>query len=287
MKKNIIYSIVTIMLLAVFASAPALARETMTIAVHEYPPYYNAEGKGMLIDLYTAICDAAGMDAAFQVLPVKRAIEYLFQNKMDAFSPGHIFLSPEQVEQVSIVKTFTVLGIFLYHDAGHKKNLVFNSYADLKGHKLGVVVNSPLLPAYQEAGLTYEEIQHPESIVKMLRAGRIDFGEGTLLTGMTLINTLFNKEMKDFDFFINIPIECSVAFHKNNPEALARMEKFVKGFETVKQNGTYVRILESYWGTKNIQKQVLPPDLTQFGVEKASLEAFSKYKRDASGKIIP
>jgi len=284
MKKNIIY-LLSLALFVFFTCSSAMAKDVMTLAVHDYAPYYNNEGKGMMIDLYQAICDDAGIDVTFKVLPVKRAIEYLFQDKVDAFSPGHIFMTPEQVKQVSLVKTFSVVGIFMYYDPGKKKTVVYNSIADLKGKKLAVVVNSPWIPAYTAAGVAFEEIQTPELLVKMVRAGRVDFIETTLLAGMSLTNNLFKTEMQGFDFVINQAIECSVAFHTSNPKSMALMAKFNASFEKIKKNGTYIRIFESYWGKNNIQKETLPADLAAFGVQKASLEAFSKYKRNAWDKI--
>lgn len=277
------------MLFTLFAwlafSQSVMAKDTMTIAVHDYAPYYNSEGKGMLIDLYQAICDDAGIDVTFKVLPVKRAIEYLFNGNVDAFSPGHIFLTPEQTGQVSIIKAFKVVGVFIYYDPGKKKNVVFHSVADLKGSKVGVIQNSPWLPEYEHFGLPVEQIQTPDLLIKMLRAGRFDYIETTLLAGFSLTNDLFKSEVKDFDFVVHDVIDCSVAFLNSNAKAMALMNKFNASYENIKKNGEYIRILETYWGKNNIQKEALPDDLKAFGVQKASLDTFSSYKRNAWGRI--
>ncbi|MBU0992017.1 MAG: transporter substrate-binding domain-containing protein [Proteobacteria bacterium] len=285
MKRRQSHPITLLLTLAILITGNAVfAKDEMIIAVHDYAPYYNNEGKGMMIDVYQAACDAAGIGVSFQVLPIKRAITYLFENKIDAFSPGHIFMSPEQVEQVSMVKTFNVVGVFTYLNPGKTKN-VTNTISDLKGKKLAIVVNSPLLPIYQQNGLTYDEIQTPELLTKMLFAGRVEFAEGTLLTGLSLTNQLFKDRLKELDFLVITPIECSLAFNKANPRTQNLLQQFTKGFETIKKNGTYIKILESYWGKNNIQKEALPADLVQFGTDKTSPAIFSQYDREPWGKI--
>ena len=102
MKKQL-FSLISITLFLLIAFNQAFAKDTITIAVHDYAPYYNSEGKGVLIDMYKAACGVAGLEAEFKVLPIKRGIGYLFQNKVDAFSPGHIFLSPGFVKMVCTI----------------------------------------------------------------------------------------------------------------------------------------------------------------------------------------
>lgn len=270
------------------ALAPAAwATDSMTLAIHDYEPYYNSEGKGMLIDLYQAICDDAGIDVTFKVLPVKRAVEYLFNGKVDAFSPGHIFLSPEQTNQVSLIKTFKVVAVFMYYDPQKMKQVKNDTLESLKGAKVGVIQNSPLLPIYAHAGLGVDQIQTPELLLKMLVAKRFDYIESVLLTGFTMTNRMFKKEAQHFDFMVYGAIDCSVAFLNSNPTGMALIDKFKASFENIKKNGEYIRILECYWGKNNIQKDALPDDLkTAYGVKKASLDVFVSYPRTGWNEII-
>jgi len=76
-----------------------------------------------------------------------------------------------------------------------------------------------------------------------------------------------------------------VAFNNANPNTKNLFTKFSKGFETIKQNGEYIRILETYWGKNNIQKEVLPKDMAQYGTDKVNLELFSQYAREPWGRI--
>lgn len=268
------------------SAVSTMAKDSMTLAVHDYAPYYNSEGKGMLIDLYQAICDDAGIDVTFKVLPVKRGVQYLFESKVEAFSPGHIFMSPEQAKQVSIVKAFKVVGIFMYYDSGNKKNVTYNSVSDLKGSKVGVVQNSPWLPEYQHFGLPVEQIQSPELLIKMLRAKRFDFIEATLLAGFSIANELYKSEVNDFGFIVHDVIDCSVAFLNSNPKAMDLMKKFSSSYDKIRKSDEYIRILETYWGKNNIQKEALPDDIQSSGVAKSSLNVFSSYNRNAWSRIV-
>lgn len=285
MKKTIYRSILSVLFASILWSG-ATAAEKLTIAVHDYPPYYDKQGQGVLSDMYQAACDAAGLDLTIIVLPIKRGIEGLFSNKVDAFSPGHIFLSAEQNKKVSIIKTFVVLVVYTYYNPNKDKNYIFKDFTSLRGKKLGVITNTAFGAYYKQAGVSYSEKQTPQILLKMLRAKRFELVENTLLSAMTILQNMFPSEMTDFAMMDSIAIEGSLAFNNGNPRSKSLLKKFSKGFETIKRNGEYVRIFESYWGKNNIQKNVLPKDLVEFGVEKSSLAKFAKYKRNAWGKII-
>ncbi|MDY6904284.1 MAG: transporter substrate-binding domain-containing protein [Thermodesulfobacteriota bacterium] len=277
---------VAVLLSFILLPVSVVAAASMTIAVHDYPPFYNVEGKGMMIDVYTAACKAADIDVSFEVLPVKRAVAYLFQNKVDAFSPGQLFLSPEMNAQVTNVNTFNVVGIFLYYDPDNTKNVVFNEITDFQDKSILTTAHSPMLKYYEKLKIDHRVIPSPVNMVKMLHAGRADFMEGTLLSGMSLVHQMFKAQLTDFDYVLNKAAPCSVAFHNANPKGKTLAAQFEAGFNTIKANGEYIRILESYWGRNNIQKEALPLDMADYGVDKADFEVFGQYTRNAWGQIV-
>lgn len=263
----------------------AMTEDSIVIAVHDYIPYYDSQGNGMVSELYRAAGKAAGMKVEIRVLPVKRGIGYLLDNKVDAFSPGHIFMNPDQVKVCSDYKAFNVVTIFAYYDPTKTKKVIFNSIADLKGQRVGLIVGSPLRVLFDQNGLPYEEVQTPDGLIKMLYAGRFDFIEQTFLNGILLAHGLYGDKIDYFKYVINFPVACGISFHHGNPKADTLRPRFIEGFETIKKNGTYIRILEKYWGKGNIQKEALPEDLARFGVDKTDLKSFLSHHRTSWGEI--
>ena len=68
------------------------AKREVKVAVHEYPPFYDRTGKGLLVDLYRAAFGVVNLEVKFQVLPLGRAIQYFKLGKIDALSPGELIL---------------------------------------------------------------------------------------------------------------------------------------------------------------------------------------------------
>ncbi len=91
--------------------------------------------------------------------------------------------------------------------------------------------------------------------------------------------------MTNFNFVLFSPASCGLAFPNSSVRAKELLPKYLEGLEAIKKNGEYMRIVEKYWGKANVQKEALPPDLMQYGVDKVDIEQFSKYDREPWGKI--
>lgn len=259
--------------------------ETITVAVHDYAPYYNHEAKGFLSDIYTESFKSQGITVEYLVLPIERGVIYFFSNKVDAHSPGNIFFNPEQLKQADCVKTFKIMACWHYYKPLQKR-INFTSLDDMRGYRLGIIYKSPYAPLYRSHQLTIFEVQRPAQLVKKVQAGRDNFFEATLFSGLVMINSIFPKEWDLFDYIAWDVSDGSLAFLKNNTKAQRLKKIFEKGFNQVKQNGTYIEILERYWGKNNIPKDILPDDLMPFGTEHFSIKTFQQYKRTEYGEII-
>lgn len=262
------------------------AKDKITIAVHDYLPYYNQEGKGLMVDIYKAAYDRFGVDVGIKVFPIKRALSYLFDNKVDAFSPGHIFMSSEMKEKAEWEDAFIVALVMFYYKPHLKKPVVFNSLDDLKDYKLAVLVNTSFIPLYKKHHLEYYESQSPQRMIKMARAGHVDFVVITLLTGMILINQDFPEEYENFDYFVFKRLPCSLAVSTGNPSHKTTLSQFQTSLKDMKSDGTYIHYLEKYWGKGNIPKVVLFSDLESSGVDHIDPVIFNKYPRNSWGEII-
>jgi ABC-type amino acid transport substrate-binding protein len=262
------------------------AQETVNIAVHNYPPFYDLNAKGLMTEVYEAAFNRVGVNVSATTLPVKRGVTYLFNNKVDAFSPGHILIPDNSKAQVVWENSFIVVLVMTYYKPHLKKQLSFTSLAELKGYRIAILVNSPYIEEYKKHNLTVFPVQTPQQMMKMLKAGNVDMSVNALLAGLLEIKREFPDEWENFDYFVWDLLPCSLAVNKDNPMGLKRLDQFRNGFEQIKKDGTYVRILENYWGKNNIPKGALFKDLTSFGVDHVDFNTFYTPKRNSWGKII-
>lgn len=279
-------SIIYIIMIGILASPFTQAEETITIAVHDYAPYYDHEAKGFLSKIYTEAFKNQGITAKYRVLPIERGVIYFFSNDVDAHSPGNIFFNPEQMKKADCVKTFKIMATWHYYKP-LQKPITFTTLDDMKPYRLGIILKSPYKPMYEKHGLNIFEVQRPAQLVKKVHEGRDHFFEATFFSGLVLIKKIYPDEWKAFDYISWDVSDGSLAFLKNNKRAQYFKKKFEKGFTLVKQNGTYIDILESYWGKGNIPRDLLPDDLKSFGTDTFDLNVFQSPDRTDYGAIIP
>lgn len=107
-----------------------------------------------------------------------------------------------------------------------------------------------------EAGIDYEE-STKESQVRKLHKGRADLAIIGLLTGKELIKRLYPNEVDSFQVlskpFLELP--SSICFYKAYPQVEQYTQKFIQGFTKIKRNGTYIKIMEKYYGKESIPKE--------------------------------
>lgn len=286
MKVYFIYISVLLALFLSFIANGAFAQEKIIISVHDYMPYYNKDGKGLMDEVYKEIFHRVGVEASLKAFPIKRGLAYLFDNTVDAFSPGHIFMSPDMKKNAEWDTSFIVALSMFYYKPNFKKPIVFNTLDDLRGYKLAVLVNTSFIPLYKKHHIEYYEAQNPQRMLKMAKAGHVDFFVITILTGMILINQEYPDVAHDFDYFVFKKLPCSLAVSKGNPNYKKRMAQFQKGLNEIKADGTYIQLLEQYWGKGNIPKDVLFDDLTSFGVDHVDPKVFNKFPRNELGRIV-
>lgn len=286
MKLFISIVIMPLILCVSVLSSYGFAQEKISIGAHDYPPYYNARAKGMMTDVYQAVFNRVGVDAVIRTFPIKRGIAYLFENKIDAFSPGHILLSPELKKKADWENSFIVAMVMIYYAPNLKGKFVYNSLEDLRGRRLAILVNSPYISLYKKHGIKIYEAQTPQMMIRMVKAGHVDFFVNTLLSGQMLIKTEFPDDANDFNYFVWNTLACSLAVNKANPDSQKWLGLFRQGLAQIKKDGTYIRIFERYWGKNNIPKAVLFPELVSFGVDHVNAQAFNQPLRNEWGRII-
>lgn len=262
----------------------AFALEPVRIAVHDYPPYYDADGRGLLSDVYRAAFKAVGMEVDILVYPIIRGKRYLYNQKVDAYSP-HLFFSEAEMEQITWTPAANI-SVCLFFYLPKQPRIPFTSLEDLRGYSMGTVTESIYIPVYKKHGMTVETAKTPFQLLKKTRAGRHSFFETTVLTGLLLVKTEVPEEWQHFDYYLWNVQEVGLTFLKDAQRSRYVKRQFDKGLAIIKKNGEYINILENYWGKGNIPKYGLIKDMSAFGTSNFNPELFYTPRRTSYGKIL-
>lgn len=240
-------------------------RETITIAVHEYVPYY-VNGVGLGVDIYKAAFATQNIDVEIINFPIKRAIHQLLNHKIDAFSPGTLFITDEKVLRRIVYETSFLAVPGWLHKPADTPSTTFN----FNGKTLAVEEASiDFFDLNDMKGLKTIRIENTERRLKMMLHGRVNYAAVTRITGWHMITKHHADGFRDVVFTkMGKPFSCNLAFSIDNPRSTLLLSSFKKGMKTIKNNGTYVRILESYWGERNVPKDILFDELKLFGTDK-------------------
>jgi hypothetical protein len=151
---------------------------------------------------------------------------------------------------------------------------------------MGTISDSPYIPIYKQHGMKVETVRTPLQLLKKTRAGRHPFFETTILTGLFLVKSELPNEWKLFDHLVWSAQDVGLTFLKKPQHSQYIKQQFDKGLAAIKQNGKYIKILESYWGRGNIPKYSLTKDMRAFGTTQFDPKRFHLPQRTSYGKIL-
>jgi len=254
-----------------------LTAEEVTIVV-DSTAYYEVNSDGSLGGPYGMIYEkafnAVGYDVKLLELPTRRGIEVFFANGADAHSPGALYITGDLQNNIIWVPIGKIASVYVYYKPqGINIDIPSGSLEDRLGFfkQQGMTValssTSPVLAYYEQAGIRIIKTDSLKQEVQLLKSGRVDFSINDYFATIMTIAEFFPTELDNFGFVFVPPYETSLAFSKGNPKAQELYNKFQQGLNTIKNNGTYMDIMEQFWGQGNVPKIVLPDDLVQFGVE--------------------
>ncbi|WP_460139156.1 substrate-binding periplasmic protein [Salidesulfovibrio brasiliensis] len=245
----------------------ALASEYVMVFGGRYPPFYwmgkadgtEKSGRGMFIDFLDRF-EANNPDTTIQkvCLPRKRMDEWLAMGKADAFSlNAEIFVTSENRRHMEFTTPLWRSGDHLMVPA----NSVIrdSSITSIRGKRIGLIHGNayPSLDAAAEKGtIKTARAVSMRMLMEMLDRGRLD---AVVVNRHTVHHYLSLLEFKASDYKILDPplyeFDLSVAVHKNQPELLKMLNKFIEQ----SHNDGFLQQLEARWfDAEYIQDERLP-----------------------------
>jgi polar amino acid transport system substrate-binding protein len=249
--------------LLVLWGAPVSAEKTVTLSAHNYWPWLDDAHpqKGLFGELASEAYKAVGYEAVFRFYPLARSTAYVLTVKeLEKLGSQRHFLdkSGNVSPDIQAIPVFwlKMVGFYL---KDHFRDIRFTTLKDLRGYRIGVIrggMDTAILQRDEE--LTLEEVNTLEQLFKKLYAGRNDIVFVADLSGQTTISKLFPDDRDRFvmteDILAGTTADC--VFSKKYPNYETYVEKFEEGLNLIKENGTYFKIFEKYYGEGNVPADI-------------------------------
>jgi len=199
--------------------------------------------QGMMVDVATAVGDAAGFKVAIQQTVFSALIPSLTTSKIDLISAG-MLKTPARAEVVDFSAPVYSYGEGLIVKTDDAK--AYGGLDDLKGEVVGAQVGTVFLELLNKKG-GFKEVRSYDSIADMMRdiaLGRIKAGLGDQPIVAYQLAQGANTSVKLAKDYkpVNVGDVCLVV-RKGDAEMLARVNK---GIAAIKADGTLAKIVKKW-----------------------------------------
>ncbi|GAA5317579.1 MAG: hypothetical protein AseanaTS_27840 [Candidatus Pelagadaptatus aseana] len=237
---------------------------SVSLATFNYYPYQH-HGEGMMIELYREALAMQNIRLDVHIYPILRGVAEMLEHKVDAFSPGLFFIDDALAQgQVTVVPTFRIQYGWFYKGDNDPRGR-----QDLTGTILvtptPVKSVAPYDQFFHERGAKIETIESPDRLLRMVASERATFASAPLLPGWLMLKKFRPQQLDQFGFAAYGPLMCTLAFSTSNPRTTYLKAQFEQGLQVIIANGSYLQILERYWGKGNVPQEVLPESIRYQG----------------------
>lgn len=208
-----------------------------------WPPYADAQGRGLSTDIVKAAFAAAGLEVNIETKPYARVLRELDSGHLDA---GYNVVPQMSTEQRFIFGSVPVLTatVSFYYPPGAVKS--YQSVADIPtGTRIASIIDYEYGDRYEAQRGRFREykVMRQSQIIRMLMAGRVEMAimydrvaEHTLkrmdLPADTVVRGSLNRTSNVY-----------VAFSRKNPRSAEYAARLDEGLLKIRQDGTYDEIL--------------------------------------------
>ena len=231
-----------------FSYAEPEVKKIITVAGDEnFPPYEFLDERdglkvyrGFNIDLIRAVMEINGQELQFLPLPWQEALRALQEGRVDAI--GGMKYDAERAQYFDFSEEYLVnsLAIFVAKD-----NSIIVELGDLENKRIAVQKDDIAYQKLRGRVLELTATVSQEEAIKLLVAGKVEAVVGNKMAGQYFLQRLGAMDsVKSVGGIIN-PERYGFAVRRDNTELL---QKFNEGLRKVKQDGTYDRIYQKWFG---------------------------------------
>lgn len=220
------------------------------------PPFFSAglPDNGFAGAVLHLVSERAGVEYRIEYLPVKR-----FRNSEATYIVGDPELLMTQKRKAIFPIALFNSALFFYKP--HHEMIEYRRVEDLGGHTLGVLRGTVEDKRYlTDRGIRVYESDSVESLLRMLKRGRVDFCILVQDTGTHFIRKLFPQESDYFDYRPIPDAERPIAImiDMDTPGGAAVAARYGKVLRRTLEGAEYRKILDTYWGSGKISEGYMP-----------------------------
>ncbi|MBI9092360.1 MAG: transporter substrate-binding domain-containing protein [Desulfobacterium sp.] len=236
----------TLTLLAISLS-PAVAKN-FELVTGEWAPYISEEMQdgGPTAIIVSEVLKAAGHTVSFKYMPWRRTEVMTQKGKAVGTFP---WTSTTEFEKTCFLSTpIAHQKMVFFYMKDKLGDWDYTGYEQLKKLKVGGSDGYTYIELFKNAGVTIEKAPDNLSSLKKLVHGRLDVVPESQLVGWQTIRTqMADAESKlassKTPLFVK-PLHLMVS--KSHPDGQALIDAYEKGFEIIKGNGVYAKILAEH-----------------------------------------
>lgn len=230
------------------------SEERVVFQSTDTPPFFSPSlaNDGVAGEILHLVSERAGVDYAINYLPVKR-----FRSSESAYIVGDpdLLITRKHMAIFPIAVFRTAL---FYYQPRHPMS-EFKGVAELSGHTLGVLHGTVEDKRYLASkGITVHESDTVESLLRMLKRGRVDYCILVHGTALHAITELFPQEQEQFVAKIIPGGERPIAImiDLDAPDGARVAGRYRKVIEQTLAGRAYQDILEQYWGKSEVADEL-------------------------------
>ena len=228
------------------------APNVIKIAMIDYPPLMAANG-GIMNDLTEAAFQSQGVDVKFQVQPMSRITYSLEDGSFPAVLGTQSWSFKSEVVPVRLFLS----GLYFFTlKEKFPRGVEFDTLEELSKYEIGYSRGGSLIPVFNKAKLNPVLVVKGDQNVQKLYFGRIDMFASTELAGWGIIEKHYPNNINEFSISKKQihKISGDIIFSKHQ---IKLIKTFKKGLETIKHNGTFLKVLQKYYKNREIPSYLL------------------------------
>lgn len=233
----------------------AFAADSIKFATGDWEPYTGQKmpGYGLVSEMVSAACEAAGIKPIYEFFPWKRAESNVEGG--DSFATFPYQKTPERESRFMFSEVLVNSSNLIMAHKGNSKTATFeyNKPENLKGYSVGIVVGSDAVKnPLMQAGARAEEAPSDEVNLKKLEADRVDFVIDDMAVLSMAVKAAYGANPEKMAEFRSLKQPFGVVtgyrlmVSRKYPNAKVLLERFDAGLAKIQANGTYKAILKKY-----------------------------------------
>lgn len=255
-KSALIWRSALLWLVSCMACTAQAAESPVVFVSTDTPPFFSAglPENGYAGAILHLLSERAGVEYRIEYLPIKR-----FRSSEAAYIVGDPELLMTHKRKAIFPIALFNSAIFFYKP--HHEVIKYRRVEELGGHTLGVLRGTVGDMRYlTERGIKVHQSDSVESLLRMLKRGRIDFCILVQATGMQAISELFPQEKEQFAQKKipggERPIAIVIDLDTAGSAQIAK--RYGKVLRRTLAGAEYQKILDAYWGKGQVPEEFKP-----------------------------